>query len=46
MGTFRIPVEIGDQAGVRFDTVEALVDTGATYTWIPRDVLDLSLIHI
>lgn len=40
MGTFRIPVEIGDQAGVRFDTVEALVDTGATYTWIPRDILD------
>lgn len=40
MGSFRVQVEIGDPAGNRFDTVEALVDTGATYTWIPRDMLE------
>lgn len=40
MGTFRVQLEIGDPAGVRFDSVEALVDAGATYTWVPRDMLD------
>jgi len=24
----------------RFERLEALVDTGATYSWVPRDVLD------
>jgi len=32
MGTFRVTIEIGDPGGQRFETVEALVDTGATYT--------------
>ena len=27
-------------AGERFEPIEALVDTGATYTWVPRDVLE------
>ena len=40
MGTFRVQVEIADPTGGWFDRVEALVDTGATYTWIPRDLLD------
>ena len=39
MGHFRVAVEVGDSAGERFAPIEALVDTGATYTWIPRDVL-------
>ena len=39
MGHFRVAVQIGNRAGERFEPVEALVDTGATYTWIPRDVL-------
>jgi len=40
MGSFRVQIEIGDPAGSRFDRLEALVDTGATYTWVPRDVLE------
>jgi len=39
MGHFRVVVEIGNRVGERFVTIEALVDTGATYTWVPRDVL-------
>jgi aspartyl protease family protein len=39
MGHFRVAVEIGDRGGERCVVLEALVDTGATYTWIPRDVL-------
>ncbi len=39
MGHFRVAVQVGQQAGERFEPIEALVDTGATYTWIPRDVL-------
>ncbi len=39
MGHFRVAVEVGNRAGERFQPIEALVDTGATYTWIPRDVL-------
>ena len=39
MGTFRATFEIGDPKGEQYETVEAMVDTGATYTWIPRDVL-------
>jgi clan AA aspartic protease len=40
MGAFHVTVEIGDPAGVRFERLEVLVDTGATYTMVPRDVLD------
>lgn len=40
MGTFRVQIEVGDPAGGRFQTLDALVDTGATYTWVPRDVLE------
>jgi len=39
VGTFHIPVEIGDTRGERWETVEALVDTGASYSWIPADIL-------
>jgi predicted aspartyl protease len=39
MGTFSVPLEVGDQAGARFRTIEALVDTGATYTVLPASVL-------
>lgn len=37
MGHFRVAIQIG--AGAGFAPLEALVDTGATYTWVPRDVL-------
>ena len=40
MGSFRVQVEIGNAAGGGFETLDALVDTGATYTWVPREVLD------
>jgi clan AA aspartic protease len=40
MGHFRVAVEVGDPAGERFESINALVDTGATYTWIPRDILE------
>ncbi len=39
MGTFQATVEIGDPDGTRYETVEAVVDTGSTYTWVPKDVL-------
>ena len=40
MGSFRVQIGIGDPAGDRFADVEALVDTGATYTWVPRNLLE------
>ena len=39
MGHFRVIVRVAKGAGERFESIETLVDTGATYTWIPRDVL-------
>ena len=39
MGTFRATIEIGDPQGTRYEAMEALVDTGSTYTWVPRDLL-------
>src|SRR5205809_6861079 len=39
MGHFRVTVQVGNRAGEGFERIEALVDTGATYTWIPRDLL-------
>ncbi len=39
MGTFEIPLEIGDLQGLRFERVDALVDTGSTYTLVPRSLL-------
>jgi predicted aspartyl protease len=40
MGTFRVPIEVGGSAHGRFATVEVLVDTGATYTVLPRSFLE------
>ncbi len=39
MGTFQVDVEIGDPAGERYENVSALVDTGSTYTVMPRPLL-------
>ncbi len=39
MGSFHVAIEVGDVQGQRFEALEALVDTGATYTLIPRSVL-------
>ena len=40
MGAFRVDIEIGDPGGERWETVNALVDTGASYTWVPSDILE------
>ena len=39
MGTFWVDVEIGDPGSTGFETVTALVDTGATYTVMPASLL-------
>ena len=39
MGTFRIPLEVGDPQGLRYESVEALVDSRATYTTLPASLL-------
>ena len=35
----RVPIEIGDLAGTRFETIEAMVDTGASYSVLPASLL-------
>ena len=39
MGTFQVAIEVGDPDGQRYETVEALVDSGATYTTMPASLL-------
>ena len=39
MGALRVEIEIGDAAGERWETVEALVDTRRTYTSVPAPLL-------
>ncbi len=39
MGTFSVTIEIGDERGEHFESVDALVDTGATYTSVPTSIL-------
>lgn len=39
MGTFTVPIEIGNSDGTRFERVDALVDTGASYTFLPASTL-------
>ncbi|MCX7969857.1 MAG: hypothetical protein N3B10_15395 [Armatimonadetes bacterium] len=40
MATFRVKIEIGPMDQSRFEEIEALVNTGATYTVVPKDVLE------
>ena len=40
MGTFNVTIRIGDLGGTRFQEVEAMADTGATTTVIPRTLLN------
>ena len=39
MGTFSVTIEVGDPQGQVYETVEALVDTGASYTMLPSALL-------
>jgi len=40
VGTFRVLIEVGDESRRRFESVEALVDTGASHTVLPRRLLE------
>ena len=40
MGLFNVPIGVGDPQGERFQTVEALVDTGASFSIVPAPILD------
>ena len=39
MGTFTVELQVGDPQGRRFEPVEAMVDSGATYTTLPASLL-------
>ncbi len=39
MGTFRHQFEIGASEAGPFTAIDAVVDTGAAYTWVPRQTL-------
>lgn len=39
MTVFRYPIEIGDAAGQYFETLEPWVDTGASYSLVPRSIM-------
>ncbi len=39
MGAIFITIEVGDMRGERFEPVEVLVDTGATFTTVPGGLL-------
>jgi len=39
MGTFSIPIQVGNQISGEFLQVDLLVDTGSTYTLMPSDML-------
>lgn len=39
MGIFRHPLILQSADGTRRETVDALVDTGAAYTWLPGSTL-------
>ena len=40
MGTFSVPIRVGDLAKAAFVDVEALADTGSVHSFIPEDVLN------
>ena len=39
MGTFSVSIEVGSPDRKRWERVEALVDTGATFSWLPEPLL-------
>ena len=39
MGTFRVPLQVGNPDRGSAETVDALVDTGATFSMIPASML-------
>ena len=39
MGTFTVALQVADPENRRYETIEALVDSGATYTLVPASIL-------
>ena len=39
MGIFNVQLEVGDPDGQRYETVEAMVDSGAAYSFMPSSLL-------
>ena len=39
IGTFSVPIEIGNPEGTQYETISTLVDTGASYTTVPALLL-------
>ncbi len=39
MGIFSVPIQVGGPSGVEFRPIDALVDTGASPTMLPRNLL-------
>jgi predicted aspartyl protease len=39
LGAIYVTIDVGDMRGERFEPVEVMVDTGATFTTVPGDVL-------
>jgi aspartyl protease family protein len=39
VGTFEVEIQVAGPSRTRFERVEALVDTGSTYTVLPRGLL-------
>ena len=39
MGTVKVTIGVGDPHGRQFEDVEVVVDTGLTYTAVPRELL-------
>ena len=40
MSTFTVAFEVGDSTGDRFERLQGLVDTGSTFTVVPRPILE------
>jgi len=40
MGSFYVTIQILDAKGKRSEDVRALVDTGAAWSWLPKDILE------
>ena len=40
MGTITVTIQVGDNHGNRFEELDIIVDTGSTYTAVPRAMLE------
>ena len=39
MGTLKVTIAVGDSQGLQFEELDVTVDTGSTYTTVPRAML-------